>query len=206
MEGRRCVPAGLCCTVLFCLTFLLYTGGQKLMAQDNGSSSLCQADEVRQLIAILRNKDLRDNEPKLIVETVEKLGRLRAEAAIKDLVDLLAFSRRFDWEREDMINEIRLITPGDRYPAVSALFQIGKTALPALVQVISDNEIDSLEFRNARFVVMSIFRDDLPAGSAYLREEAKQFPSPAAQARLWAAAQWIDDLHAKLKAEHQDRK
>jgi hypothetical protein len=156
--------------------------------------------EIAKLLAIVRNKELREREPKRVVEAIQRLGELRVLEAVDDLVQLITFRRTFDWERSDMIVEIQPIHIGNRYPATSALFQIGAPALPALVEVIEQADLDSVEAKNAGDAVMSIFREDLPAASEYLRGVATRASSMQEAQRLVAAADYFDVLLAKSKA------
>ena len=131
--------------------------------------------EIERLRQVIRDKEIQEQDPEQVVRAMRRLGELRAVDAIDDLIALLAFK----YPKESRIGGIGL-NRGDGYMAKSALFQIGEPALPALVRAIADNDIGSVEFKNARHAVMLIFRDDLPAGSNYLREEATQFSSSAA--------------------------
>ncbi|MEE8199833.1 MAG: hypothetical protein V3R29_01575, partial [Candidatus Acidoferrales bacterium] len=117
-----------------------------------------------------------------------RLGELKAVEAIEDLIALLAFKHP---------KEMRTGGAFDGYMAKYILSQIGKPALAALVRAIADNDIDSIEFKNARQAVMSIFRDRLPQGAKYLRDQAARADSPLVRERLAAAAQHIEDFVAK---------
>lgn len=157
-------------------------------------------EEITRLILILGDQKLRESDPDRIIKAIQRLGELKATVAVDDLVGLLTFKQTFKWERDDgIVHEIQPITPGNRYPAVSALFQIGKPALPALVSVIERNEPHSPESSNAVYAVLAIFRENLPQGVKYLRKAAaKSFTSLMAQ-RLLTAAEHIDGLAKKLE-------
>jgi len=156
--------------------------------------------EVSTLISVLRDSRLRQDDPERVIKAIERLRDLKAVAAVDDLIQLIGFSRTFSWERTDgSILELQPITPGNRYPAVSALFQIGKPALPALVKVIEGFESNSVENQNATYAVQSIFRDNLPEGVKYVREAATQSFTTLMAQRLSTAAGRIEALSKKVE-------
>lgn len=157
--------------------------------------------EIERLRHVIRDKEIQQQDPEQVVRAMRRPGELKAVEAIDDLIALLAFK----YPKESRIGGTGIAGGAyDGYMAKSALFGIGEPALPALVQAIKDNDIGSIEFKNARQAVMSIFRGRLPEGSKYLREQGSQASaSAAAQARLWAAAQALDDLHAIGSAEEE---
>jgi hypothetical protein len=157
-------------------------------------------EEVRQLIKMLRDERLRMSEPERVVQAIERLGRMRSVEAIDDLKALLTFRRTFEWERGrpgDMYVELQLMTTDGRYPAVGALFQIGRPSLPTLVSVIQAHEPSSLETENAIFTVMLIYREEPSEGVEYLRKAATKVSSSEEAQRLLDAAE-----HAKRKWVH----
>lgn len=170
-------------------------GSKSVVApQDNNEG------EVSTLISVLRDSRLRQDDPERVIKAIERLGDLKAAAAVDDLIQLIAFRRTFSWERNGgSILELQPITPGNRYPAVSALFQIGKPALPALVKVIEGSESNSLENQNATYAVQSIFRDNLREGVKYLREAATQSFTRLMAQRLSTAARRIEVLSRKVE-------
>ena len=168
-------------------------GSKSAVPQDNHEA------EISTLISDLRDSRLRQDDPERVIKTIERLGDLKATAAVDDLIQLIGFKRTFKWERTDgFTHELQPITPGNRYPAVSALFQIGKPALPALVKVIEISESDSVEGQNATYAVESIFRDDLPGGVKYLKDAATQSYTTMMAQRLSTAARRLDVLSRKV--------
>jgi hypothetical protein len=153
--------------------------------------------DVTQLIAILRDERLRKSEPEHVVQVIQRLGQMRAVEAIDDLIVLLAFKQPLEWEKEepsDFYAEISAIGPDRRYPAIGALFQIGKPALPALINVIATHENGSLESENALYTIFAILREEPPsAWVEYLRESAAHASSPEATQRLLHAAESAEE-------------
>lgn len=74
------------------------------------------------------------------------------------------------------------------YPAVNALGQIGKNALPAVLGVIKSNSTSRQSLDVAVSVWMTIYRNQGPAGVAMLKQEANKSKDPAAAQRLHLAA------------------
>src|SRR5262249_55030644 len=71
-----------------------------------------------------------------------------------------------------------------RFPAVSALYLIGKPALPALVKVIENFDEQDLMSRNARHTIVSIFSGKLSEGVKYINQAASECSSALCSQRL----------------------
>ena len=158
----------------------------------SGASPSCHPtdEKVEKLLSTLRDKRLRESDPTRLVEAIQQLGRMKAAAAIADLVDLLTFRRTWPWETPGgPIDEIHTITPAGRYPAVGALMEIGKPSVPAVTKVIEEKASDSLEVANALEVVRFIFRERPPAAVEYLQGAAAKAASTETAERLRKAAE-----------------
>jgi hypothetical protein len=88
---------------------------------------------------------------------------------------------------------------GSIYPAGTALFQIGKPAIPQLVAAIAEEATSDLVRNNVADAVSTIYRDDLPEGVAVLVRAARAQTDPLANVRLMdqarrQAAQCGNDL------------
>lgn len=165
-----------------------WTMGLRQVPSDSRSES--RKAEIQRLRQLIRDKEIQEQDPEQVDRAMRRLGELKAVEAIDDLIALLAF--KHPKEMETVGSHY-----GDGYRAKSALFAIGEPALPALVHALSENEIGSIEYKNARSAVMSIFRDRLPEGAKYLREQASRADSPIARERLTMAAQHIEDFVKK---------
>lgn len=175
------------------LLILILTSGARAPELPASGVQATSGDEhkVQALLTIVRDAKLRDKDPDRVAEAIVRLGELRAEPAIDDLVQLLTFPRVLPWEREknpQVVNEIHLITPGYRYPAISALAQIGRASLPALVDALEKHEVGSGTSRNALEVVRYFFRDKPSDGAQYLRKAAASAANPEFAERLRKAA------------------
>jgi hypothetical protein len=181
--------------ILFCLlTTLALTGTSMkreiLMSQSGDSVKR----ETQSLLLKLRDEKLRQVAPKEVIAAIKRLGELRAQDAIGDLISLLAFRQIFPWESGeiDSIQEIHPITTSGRYPATGALMQIGKPALQALTDALAQKQTGTLESENALFVVEYIFLDDPQEGVSYLTEAATKFSDAQSRGRLLNAARRLN--------------
>ena len=194
--SRRICAAVLSC---ICLAPTSPMFGRQTQTSDNPASQ--RAEEIARLVDILRDPDLKNTHPQEVVHAIQRLGQMRAVEAIDDLVQLLAFARRFPWERDqksDAVVEIQPITPGNRYPATSALYQIGRPALPALTRVIELDGLDSTRGQNALFAVQNIFIQDLTEGAKYLRQAAEISATAESARHLRQAAAQLNELADRI--------
>jgi hypothetical protein len=147
--------------------------------------------EITRLLRIVQDERLRTEDPDKVAQAIAELGEMRATIAVDDLIKLITFRRTFPQERgnpEGVINEIHMITPAGRFPAIGSLFEIGKPSLPGLIRLIADHEPKSLESENALIAVRLIFRDEPLAGVQYLRDAATRTNSSLRKERLTIAA------------------
>jgi acyl-homoserine lactone acylase PvdQ len=157
-----------------------------LTSQQARSQCDLQADPVKPLIQVLRDRDLQEKDPDRVRQAITRLAEWRCAAAADDLAALLAFQYRFDWEGTHI--RLQPIFTQTRYPATSALTKIGEASLPALVRVIEENSPNSLMSRNAIYTVKSIFRDHPEKAESYLTKAAEKATTPESQSRLRQAA------------------
>jgi hypothetical protein len=186
-EPIRNVPMKAPLTILaVCIVLAIGMKGMATQEQDPYTDQ-----EIARLLKIIRNQQLRIEDPEKVGAAIATLGELRATAAVDDLIKLITFRRTFSQDNEPngIINEFRTITRDGRYPAVGSLFEIGKPSLLPLVKLISDNGTKSLESVNALTAVMLIFRDEPEAGVQYLKDAAEKANSPLERQRLVIAAE-----------------
>jgi hypothetical protein len=192
------IPRCICAILLECALLVTTNPMRAQLPQNDNNSTNQRKEEITKLLAEMRDPVLRTSHPEQVVRAVQRLGEMRSTEAIDDLVELLAFSRRFDWERDDMVVEIQPITRGNRYPATSALLQIGLPALPALVKVIEANNLDSIRGGNAMFAIEGIFRDEPIEGARYLANAAGTSSNEDSAKRLRRASETLKQLAAEL--------
>ncbi len=169
--------------ILFCLVAVGASTIARKGAQHNKPDK--RAAKVAELRAILHDEQLHKDDPKRVLEAIRQLGDERAVEAVPELVQHLGFERMFTWQEE----AIEVITMGRQYPAISALFQIGEDALPALIGFIESNDENSLASKNATYTVFAIFRKQPTEGVKLLENAAARAASPQAALRLNKAAE-----------------
>ena len=190
--------------VVLALLSLMTFGGKAVLEHKQQAANESKKQSIdgglEKLLAVLRDGKLRENEPKLVLEAIQRVGEMKAAQAISALIPLLTFRRTIEAENQagEAVVEIHLVPPGERYPAINALSQIGQASLPALVKVIQTQDSKSLESENASYTVMTIFRDDPARAVKYLRKAAAKSSEPMASQRLSHAADKAADIVKKL--------
>lgn len=158
--------------------------------------------EINQLIAIVGNQGYRESNPEQVTEAIDRLGKLKAVEAIPALIEIITFKVQPKAEVKSGFFGIEhhTINNFDRFPAMQALFDIGKPAFPALIEVIKKEESGSLASENAFEVLRSFFvREDSEQGIKYLRENAAEALSEDEKQRLNAAAGKLTEVVERLK-------
>ena len=156
-----------------------------------------------ELMELLKG-DLQSTTPECIEQAVVRLGDFREASAAAVLVNFLDFKRPLN-EREKLGINMRW----ERFPAVGALFSIGKPAIPALLATLRSEKITEVARQNAIRAVSTIFRDDPPQGVGELRKAAREAKEPTEAARLRsgaesAAALCSDSWRDRCKGELTD--
>ena len=170
---------------------LVGVGAQSVEKPDRQSS--VHKEEIRELLELIRDKELRKVDPDRVIKAIQRLGKMRATEAIDDLIRLLKF-RNEKLSSTEVIQDVVIVmkqpvTTGGRYPASRALAHIGKPSLPALLRVIERHGIDSLESKNATFAVRSIYRGKPSAASTYLKAAGAKASTPLGAERLLKASE-----------------
>lgn len=174
-------------TLIVCLVLAIGMNGRAIQRQDTDEDR-----EIARLLKIIRNEQLRIDDPDQVGAAIATLGELRATVAVDDLIKLITFKRTFPQDRRVhpwVIDETHLIPRSGRYPAVGSLFEIGEPSLLPLVKLISDYDSKSLESENALDAVILIFRDEPQAGVQYLKDAAEKSSTPLTKQRLLTAAE-----------------
>jgi hypothetical protein len=104
------------------------------------------------------------------------------------------------WESGDVVVELM----HEWYPATTALFEIGKPALPALLDLLG-TETTPIVREKALRTVMDISRDDFVSGVKLIRATASKQKDKAAESRLLdAAAKAAKMCPPHIRAECED--
>jgi hypothetical protein len=166
-------------------------GGAAFTQTDQQSVDVHHQAEIKDLLAVLREKQIREREPEPLKNAIVRLRELKAAEASDDLAALLDFK----WPKELVHGGSH---EGDGYWAKSALVQIGKPALPALVKTLEATDTATIKFKNATETVMNIFRDNRVEGPLFLRQAAKKSQTPLGAQRLNTAAAYLEAINATL--------
>jgi HEAT repeat protein len=159
-------------------------------------SKVDKAEVAERLHRVVSDKQLRQRDPDLVLEAIKAAGRYRVEQAVPDLIDLLAFRYWYDWEKgpgSGVVSGRHMILVGTRYPATTALFEIGKPALAALLDVVAERQFDSIDSKNARYTVRTILRDRPTDADDMFKRAAEEAKSSEAKDRLLKALKTADE-------------
>lgn len=161
-------------------------------ALDPGSES--------QLISYLTEARQKGGEPECVVSAIKGLSNKKTLRSAELLANYLDYKRPLTRQEQAGIR-IRTKSREELYPAISALFSIGKGAVPGILYAISNTQGSTVKWDNAIYTLMLIYRDDPVAGVGALRSSAATNTGVAAE-RLSAAASdaarlCSDDLRSK---------
>lgn len=118
-----------------------------------------------------------------VTSAIQKLGYAHYSPAVPVLVKLLDF-RRPPTRQEAMGFYVRLQGIPEFFPAVKALRQFGKAALPEVLRAIEADSTSQRARENALFVWMQEYKHDRPKGIALLNEEKTKARDVEVRARL----------------------
>lgn len=165
--------------------------------QDNSKKR--KDDEIQEFIDILEN-DTGEITRDAKISAIKNLGSPKKKRSIPILIKYL------DYEDEARVNRRNLFPPSvniteaddlfldARYPAVGSISHFGKTALPALVEVIEKEESESVRSQNAIYAIKLIFSADWSEGVLYLEKASTESKVPNGGERLQKAAQQIKEI------------
>jgi len=116
-----------------------------------------------------------------ILVAVGQLGYDKYTLAIKVLIGYLGYRAP---EKTGLLKYAHIESTGSIYPASSALYVIGKPAVPQLVETIANAATSDLVRNISADVVSMIYREDLAGGVAVLARAARAQTDPLASAHL----------------------
>ena len=162
---------------IFCLSVLGWGAAQECPSLQHASTT--------DLVAYLNGILPTDGNAECITVAIQRLAPQRFEPAVPGLVKLLDF-RRPPTEDEKVHFLRRPQIPEELYPAAGALEEIGKKALPSVLEVIKFPPSAKAR-ENAVTVWMQIYKYESAKGVESLRHEALQSEDPAIKDNLkWA--------------------
>jgi len=153
-------------------------------------SSLCpeqQGMKPEQLLKSLEG-DRATLKSRCIVNAINQLGEKRYAPAADTLTTYLDFRMPGTENKGHEIFIVRIPALGDKYPAATALFEIGKAASPSLVRAIADSSTPELLRDNAVEVLFDVYRENLADAVSVLNRASRSASDAASSMRLWDAA------------------
>ncbi len=121
-----------------------------------------------------------------IVKAIEQLGSRKSSAATTVLVNYLDFERKVPYlPGRPAVN--RLSWLGERFPAVSALYEIGPAATPAILDTIGSTKTSAIAAENAVWTLVYMFSEN-PLTTVRLLKDANRQSRDTASRELFLAA------------------
>jgi hypothetical protein len=126
--------------------------------------------------------------PGCIAYAADQIGLQQYGPAVKTLVRYLDYRLPEDPARAHFAAISRIPTLGTIYPVTTALFQIGKPAVPDLVEAIASSATSEVARNNAVATIFDIYRSDVVESVRVLMRASKASPDREASMRLYDAA------------------
>ena len=131
--------------------------------------------------------------PDCIFYAIDQIGLKHYAPAIKTLIRYLDYPVPEDPAKARWPVIMRIPTLGSLYPAITALFEIGKPAIPDLVDSIADPDMTDVARSNAIEALFLIHREDVSEAVALLNRAGKESADRLASQRLMDAARRMAD-------------
>ena len=178
------------------LSLLVFTvAGQLLLAQTEPCSDV-MGTSLNSITFLEEQKDTRRSP--CISDVIKQLGQSRDVSAVHALVGYLDFVDPATRPKPNGFSDVRPV-----YPAVAALFRIGKAATRELLETIQQGK-SPLVRQNAAKAYQSIYRDDLASGIRLARNEALAAASVEGQRRLQKTLETLaSDCRGRSEEEAQ---
>lgn len=191
---------------LICILVAVLGGAILITYSVNSASSQTTRErgdfDLESIIAKLHDQELRKLSPKEFAEVIKKAGMLAsANTFAKDdntsppniySVDLLsALIDSLDFEQPKRSPEFDASSGQPFYPAVRAIASMRKPVLPWLVEVLENENPDSLKYKNALSTVRLILHGDDMAAFNYLQAQAVAASTDNGKKRLLSAADLV---------------
>lgn len=125
----------------------------------------------------------RTADPDCVTKIIYHLGETKDVSSVTVLIGLLDF-RRPDTEMEKQ----HIRTMEGKYPAVEALFSIGKPAVPAIVSTLAGGKTSDISRENALLTLVEIYREDPSLVIPLLKKAAEGAKTSVEAARLQSSA------------------
>jgi hypothetical protein len=149
--------------------------------QDDDAQPELAAKKAEYAMAVISEAEYLAKDQDCVRSAMMYLGATHVQKAIPRLVALLAYHQEPRVGHKPRLD--------DEYPAIPALFRMGKPAVSALIEVIASQSNDTIESKNALDAHMSIYREEPSEGIRVLKNAAVKQTNPEAASRLRQAAQ-----------------
>jgi hypothetical protein len=133
------------------------------------------------LLAVLREPNIRKTDPRRLQDAIAMAGQTKLVEAINDLAKLITFNEEEIYPPPSIVKSTER---ADRYPAASALFLIGKPALPVLISLVETHKVNDAESKIAASTILSIFRESKTEGIEYLTATRSKAKSAETKRRI----------------------
>ena len=173
---------------------LLSLFGHLMLAAQDESCSDVMTTSLSSVTFLQEQQDVRESP--CIVRVIKQLGLVRDVGAVHTLVGYLDFVDPATRPRPDGSSDVR-----PAYPAVEALFRIGKAATIELLSAIQYGK-SPIARENAAKAFQAIYRDDLATAIHLVRNEELASSSAIGQRRLQEVLHLlIEDCSGRTKDE-----
>ena len=133
--------------------------------------------------------------PDCIFYAMDQIGLKRYAPAAKALIKYLDYRVPEDPSKAGLPVFMRVPTLGSLYPAITALFEIGKPAVPDLVGAIAGQDTTDVARNNAIEALFLIHREDVSEAVALLNRAGRESADRLASQRLMDAARRMADKY-----------
>ena len=131
--------------------------------------------------------------PDCIFYAMDQIGLKHYAPAVKTLIKYLDYRVPEDPAKARLPVIMRVPMLGSLYPAITALFEIGKPAVPDLVGAIAGQDTTDVARNNAIEALFLIHREDVSEAVALLNRASKESTDRQASQRLMDAARRMAD-------------
>ena len=132
--------------------------------------------------------------PDCIFYAMDQIGLKHYAPAVKTLIKYLDYRMPEDPAKAGLPVIMRIPTLGSLYPAITALFEIGKPAALDLVGSIADPDTPDVARSNGIEALFLIHREDVSEAVALLNRASKESTDWQASQRLLDAARRMADM------------
>ncbi len=143
--------------------------------------------EIKELISRLRDREMKLKSSEKTFDAMRVLGNIRCAEAAPAIAENIDLEKKFPSISKNkdsvVVEDWDIVSLWKRYPAMGALLEIGKPALPELLKIIENEPADSVRSTNALITLQSIFSMS-PEAVAYLENAETKTNTKEVRERL----------------------